>query len=81
VTGRGVREREAAALYKRYQQRLSTFNAVDCDDLIRWPVPLLDPTRKPHHPFRTPRRRAVTRQVTDFSLGAASSPPTGSGNG
>ncbi|MFC7302377.1 UvrD-helicase domain-containing protein [Cognatiluteimonas weifangensis] len=37
-----VREREAAALYARYQQRLATFNAVDFDDLIRLPVQLLE---------------------------------------
>jgi ATP-dependent DNA helicase Rep len=37
-----VREREAAALYARYQQRLSPFNAVDFDDLIRLPVQLLE---------------------------------------
>ncbi|MCJ0826390.1 UvrD-helicase domain-containing protein [Luteimonas sp. 50] len=37
-----AREREAAALYKRYQQRLATFNAVDFDDLIRLPVQLLE---------------------------------------
>jgi ATP-dependent DNA helicase Rep len=36
------REREAAALYTRYQQRLSAFNAVDFDDLIRLPVQLLE---------------------------------------
>jgi ATP-dependent DNA helicase Rep len=37
-----VREREAAALYARYQARLSAFNAVDFDDLIRLPVELLE---------------------------------------
>ncbi|HMB43576.1 MAG TPA: 3'-5' exonuclease, partial [Luteimonas sp.] len=37
-----VREHEAAALYARYQQRLTTFNAVDFDDLIRLPVQLLE---------------------------------------
>ena len=37
-----AREHEAAALYARYQQRLSTFNAVDFDDLIRLPVQLLE---------------------------------------
>ncbi len=37
-----VREREAAALYKRSQQRLAAFNAVDFDDLIRLPVQLLE---------------------------------------
>ncbi len=36
------REREAANLYVRYQQRLTTFNAVDFDDLIRLPVQLLE---------------------------------------
>jgi ATP-dependent DNA helicase Rep len=36
------REREAAKLYQRYQQRLSAFNAVDFDDLIRLPVQLLE---------------------------------------
>ena len=38
----GPREREAANLYVRYQQRLNTFNAVDFDDLIRLPVHLLE---------------------------------------
>ncbi len=36
------REREAASLYARYQQRLGAFNAVDFDDLIRLPVQLLE---------------------------------------
>jgi ATP-dependent DNA helicase Rep len=43
--GRGGRPRaseEAAKLYARYQQRLSAFNAVDFDDLIRLPVQLLE---------------------------------------
>ena len=39
---RSTREREAAALYARYQQRLAAFNAVDFDDLIRLPVQLLE---------------------------------------
>ena len=39
---RSGREREAAALYARYQQRLAAFNAVDFDDLIRLPVQLLE---------------------------------------
>ena len=37
-----VREREAAALYAKYQARLGAFNAVDFDDLIRLPVQLLE---------------------------------------
>ncbi len=37
-----VREREAAALYAKYQARLAAFNAVDFDDLIRLPVQLLE---------------------------------------
>lgn len=36
------REMEAALLYQRYQARLSTFNAVDFDDLIRLPVQMLE---------------------------------------
>ena len=39
---RSTREHEAAALYARYQARLSAFNAVDFDDLIRLPVQLLE---------------------------------------
>lgn len=39
---RSAREHEAAALYARYQARLSAFNAVDFDDLIRLPVELLE---------------------------------------
>ncbi|HEY0506125.1 MAG TPA: UvrD-helicase domain-containing protein, partial [Lysobacter sp.] len=37
-----TREMEAATLYARYQKRLTTFNAVDFDDLIRLPVQLLE---------------------------------------
>jgi ATP-dependent DNA helicase Rep len=37
-----AREHEAASLYARYQARLSAFNAVDFDDLIRLPVQLLE---------------------------------------
>lgn len=36
------REMEAALLYARYQARLTTFNAVDFDDLIRLPVQILE---------------------------------------
>ncbi|MBB5014137.1 UvrD-helicase domain-containing protein [Rehaibacterium terrae] len=36
------REREAAAIYAKYQQRLAAFNAVDFDDLIRLPLMLLE---------------------------------------
>ena len=37
-----ARERDAAEKYAEYQRRLSAFNAVDFDDLIRLPVQLLD---------------------------------------
>ena len=37
-----AREREAADRYAHYQRRLTAFNAVDFDDLIRLPVQLLD---------------------------------------
>ena len=36
------KEREAAAIYREYQQRLKAFNAVDFDDLIRLPLQLLE---------------------------------------
>ncbi|HEY0332832.1 MAG TPA: UvrD-helicase domain-containing protein [Stenotrophomonas sp.] len=39
---RSTREKEAASLYERYQARLTTFNAVDFDDLIRLPVQILE---------------------------------------
>jgi ATP-dependent DNA helicase Rep len=42
AAARGPRDAEAAALYARYQARLTTFNAVDFDDLIRLPVQLLE---------------------------------------
>ena len=37
-----AREREAAELYTNYQKRLTAFNAVDFDDLIRLPLALLE---------------------------------------
>ena len=37
-----AREREAADLYQQYQSRLSAFNAVDFDDLIRMPLQILE---------------------------------------
>ncbi|CAN5607764.1 UvrD-helicase domain-containing protein [soil metagenome] len=42
AAARSAREHEAASLYARYQARLSAFNAVDFDDLIRLPVELLE---------------------------------------
>jgi ATP-dependent DNA helicase Rep len=39
---RSSREREAADLYARYQTRLTAFNAVDFDDLIRLPLALIE---------------------------------------
>ncbi|MEO8461192.1 MAG: UvrD-helicase domain-containing protein, partial [Dokdonella sp.] len=36
------REREAAAIYVAYQKRLTAFNAVDFDDLIRLPLAVLE---------------------------------------
>lgn len=37
-----ARETEAAAIYAHYQKRLTAFNAVDFDDLVRLPLTLLD---------------------------------------
>jgi ATP-dependent DNA helicase Rep len=42
ATARSPREREAAVMYARYQERLLAFNAVDFDDLIRLPLQLLE---------------------------------------
>ncbi|WP_045768165.1 UvrD-helicase domain-containing protein [Xanthomonas albilineans] len=42
AAARSNREQDAAGLYARYQARLSTFNAVDFDDLIRLPVQVLE---------------------------------------
>ncbi|GHH57888.1 DNA helicase Rep [[Pseudomonas] boreopolis] len=42
AVARSTREMEAASLYARYQARLTTFNAVDFDDLIRLPVQILE---------------------------------------
>jgi ATP-dependent DNA helicase Rep len=42
AAARGARELEAAQLYANYQRRLSAFNAVDFDDLIRLPLALLE---------------------------------------
>ena len=42
AAARSTREMEAATLYARYQARLTTFNAVDFDDLIRLPVQILE---------------------------------------
>ncbi|MDC8014203.1 UvrD-helicase domain-containing protein [Tahibacter soli] len=42
AAARSPRELEAAELYAGYQKRLSAFNAVDFDDLIRLPLALLD---------------------------------------
>ena len=39
---RSNREKEAASVYERYQLRLTAFNAVDFDDLIRLPVQVLE---------------------------------------
>ena len=42
AVARSPREREAADIYGHYQRRLSAFNAVDFDDLIRLPLKLLE---------------------------------------
>lgn len=42
AVAKSPREMEAALMYQRYQARLSTFNAVDFDDLIRLPVHMLE---------------------------------------
>src|SRR3546814_14659377 len=67
-----VREREAAALYKRYQQRLSAFNAGDFDDLIRLPVRLLD--RKRLVAVQSEAGRVVTGECGISTINCTTSP-------
>ena len=45
AAARSNREKEAASVYERYQLRLTAFNAVDFDDLIRLPVQILEEPR------------------------------------
>jgi ATP-dependent DNA helicase Rep len=42
AAARSPRELDAATIYQLYQQRLSAFNAVDFDDLIRLPLRILE---------------------------------------
>ena len=42
AAARSPREMDAAMIYQLYQQRLSAFNAVDFDDLIRLPLRILE---------------------------------------
>jgi ATP-dependent DNA helicase Rep len=56
-----AREREAAAHYAEYQRRLTAFNAVDFDDLIRLPVQLLDA----HEALRTAWRERLRYLLVD----------------
>ncbi len=44
AAARSPRELEAATIYDLYQQRLTAFNAVDFDDLIRLPLRILEAT-------------------------------------
>jgi ATP-dependent DNA helicase Rep len=56
-----AREREAAEHYAHYQRRLTAFNAVDFDDLIRLPVQLLDA----HESLRTAWRERLRYLLVD----------------
>lgn len=42
MAANSAREREAAMIYELYQKRLTAFNAVDFDDLIRVPLSILE---------------------------------------
>jgi ATP-dependent DNA helicase Rep len=56
-----AREREVAEQYEQYQRRLTAFNAVDFDDLIRLPVQLLEG----HEALRTAWRERLRYLLVD----------------
>jgi ATP-dependent DNA helicase Rep len=59
------REREAAELYADYQQRLTAFNAVDFDDLIRLPVAVLDTNEEARLAWRERIRHLLVDECQD----------------
>ncbi|MCB1561670.1 MAG: UvrD-helicase domain-containing protein, partial [Xanthomonadales bacterium] len=59
------REREAADIYGHYQRRLSAFNAVDFDDLIRLPLKLLEENAELAGGWRERRRYLLVDEYQD----------------
>ena len=60
-----AREREAADLYGQYQKRLTAFNAVDFDDLIRLPVTLLEENENLRDAWRERLRYLLVDEYQD----------------
>jgi ATP-dependent DNA helicase Rep len=60
-----AREREVAGLYGVYQQRLSAFNAVDFDDLIRLPLRTLEADQECRAAWRERLRYLLVDEYQD----------------
>jgi ATP-dependent DNA helicase Rep len=60
-----AREREAAERYAEYQRRLTAFNAVDFDDLIRLPVQLLEESEELRTAWRERLRYLLVDEYQD----------------
>jgi ATP-dependent DNA helicase Rep len=65
---RGAREREAADVYARYQKRLTAFNAVDFDDLIRLPLALLETDAEARAAWQERIRYLLVDEYQDTNL-------------
>jgi ATP-dependent DNA helicase Rep len=65
---RGAREREAADVYARYQKRLTAFNAVDFDDLIRLPLALLETDAETRAAWQERIRYLLVDEYQDTNL-------------
>ncbi|HSE13706.1 MAG TPA: UvrD-helicase domain-containing protein [Rudaea sp.] len=65
AAARSAREREAADLYAHYQKRLSAFNAVDFDDLIRLPLGLLERDAETRETWRERIRYLLVDEYQD----------------
>jgi ATP-dependent DNA helicase Rep len=65
---RGARETEAADIYARYQKRLTAFNAVDFDDLIRLPLQLLESDAQARAAWQERLRYLLVDEYQDTNL-------------
>jgi ATP-dependent DNA helicase Rep len=65
AAARSPRELEAAQIYEMYQQRLSVFNAVDFDDLIRLPLRILEADEECRSAWRERLRYLLVDEYQD----------------
>ena len=65
AAARSPRELEAATIYDMYQQRLSAFNAVDFDDLIRLPLQILESDEEARSTWRERLRYLLVDEYQD----------------